>query len=58
MGSSSRLFEQDAEGSSEREFMPVATSLLPVPHLQGKGHDVSFGCSKARPRYQCCIKTT
>jgi hypothetical protein len=26
--------------------------------LLGKQHDMSFGCIKAGPRYQCCIKTT
>jgi hypothetical protein len=23
-----------------------------------KGHDMTFGCIKSRPRYHCCIKTT
>lgn len=26
--------------------------------FQAKAHHISFGCFKARPRYQCCVKAT
>jgi hypothetical protein len=46
-----------------REQMTIAADIgyghgLEDTPSQGKAHHFSFGCFKARPRYQCCIKTT
>ena len=44
------------------EQMAIAADIGYGHGLEGrfrrKGHDMSFGCFKSRPRYQCCITTT
>ena len=45
-----------------REHMTIAADIgygHGLEHtFQGKAHHMSFGCFKARPRYQCCINAT